>query len=486
MPKPIDLIPVVISGGMGSRLWPLSREGQPKPFIKITDDQTLLEKTYRRVSMLKDVPRINGKPFVITVTNNDHYFISKDELDKAELSGVFLLEPEGRNTAPAITMAAHYIKKHYGGEASMLVLPADHLIEDNLQFKLSIEDAIRLNHETPPYLVSFGVTPKSADIGFGYIEKGDSLTIGFKALHFKEKPDLKKAKKYLASNSFYWNSGIYIFKVDHLLDELAEYSPEVLDKTLISWKFCQETLKQYASKIEIPVKHFKDCPNISIDYALMEKSKRIAVIPISFDWNDIGSWLNFSELFQGNRENNKLIGDGLFIKSKNTFIQSHSRYVAAVGVQDLIIIDTSDALLVIDKKHTQDVKLVTSNLKLSHLEILHSHQTVNRPWGKFTTLQSGPLFKIKCIEVDPLKSLSLQSHKHRSEHWIVIEGEAEITNQDKNYRIKTNESTFIAQGSKHRLTNPSENSKLLIIEVQSGSYLGEDDIERYEDNFDRI
>jgi mannose-1-phosphate guanylyltransferase/mannose-6-phosphate isomerase len=480
------LIPVVISGGLGSRLWPVSREGQPKPFMKILDEQTLLEKTYRRAAMLSHVPKINGKPFVITVTNHDHYFISKDELEKAQLSGVFLLEPEGRNTAPAITMAAHYIKKYYGDNVSMLVLPADHLIQNNFQFKLTIEDALRLNYETQPYLVAFGVNPEKPDIGFGYIKKGESLTMGYKASHFYEKPDLKTAEEYLASNDFYWNSGIYLFKVDHFLDEMAENSPEVLDKTLISWKSCLTKSLQDKTKIEIPKSTFKDCPNISIDYALMEKSKHIAVIPISFDWNDIGSWLSFSELFQGNHENNKLIGDGLFIKSKNTFIQSHNRYIAAVGVKNLIIIDTSDALLVIDKKHTQDVKLVTSKLKLNHLEILHSHQTVNRPWGKFTTLQSGLLFKIKCIEVDPLKSLSLQSHKHRSEHWIVIEGEAEITNQDKIYRIKTNESTFIAEGSKHRLTNPSDNSKLLIIEVQSGSYLGEDDIQRYEDHFDRI
>jgi mannose-1-phosphate guanylyltransferase len=480
------LIPVVISGGVGSRLWPLSREGQPKPFIKLFDGETLLEKTYRRISKLAHVPLVNGKPFTLTVTNCDFYFMSKDELDKAGLSGIFLLEPKGRNTAPAISIAAHWIHAHYGNEASMLILPADHLIQDIPQFVLSVNEAIQLNENTSPYLVTFGMIPKSPDTGFGYIETGEPLSKGFKAAHFYEKPDLETAKNYLASKRFYWNSGMFCFKVGHFLSEMKIHSPEVMKTSEAVWESCITNKTENDKKIEMPESLFKACPDISIDYALMEKSDQIAVIPADMDWSDIGSWLSLSRLIKPDDKGNGAVGEALLVHSQNTFIQSTSRFVAAVGVKDLIIIDTSDALLVINKSNSQDVKIVTEKLKKDQQEILKLHQTIKRPWGTFTTLQNGPSFKIKRIEVDPLKSLSLQSHKHRSEHWVVIEGEAEVFNQDRLYRIKTNESTFIPEKAKHRLTNPSKDTKLIIIEVQSGTYVGEDDIERFEDQFGRI
>ncbi len=483
-PKPL-LVPVILSGGSGSRLWPLSREGHPKPFIELFDGETLLEKTYRRVSLLENISRENGKPLVITITNREYYFISKDELEKTEINSIFLLEPEGRNTAPAICLAALWIKKHYGENTSMLVMPADHIIQDEREFILNVNQALELNNHKPPYLVTFGIKPKSADTGFGYIETGEPLKVGFEAVNFFEKPDHKTAADFINSKRFYWNSGIFCFNVRQFLSEIAIHSPEVLKYTEASWDVCLKNLSNSYSKVEIPRTTFIKSPSISIDVALMEKSKKIAVIPANFDWSDVGSWLSFSELINPDLDGNSNIGECLIINSKNTFIQGGHRIVAAVGVNNLIVVDTPDALLIIDKSKTQDVRLVTSKLKKQKKEVLHSHQTIKRPWGSFTTLQNGPSFKIKCIEVKPLKSLSLQSHKHRSEHWVVIEGEAEVINQNKIYRIRTNESTFISQGTKHRLTNPLPHTTLKVIEVQSGSYLGEDDIERFDDQFGR-
>ena len=480
------LIPVILSGGSGSRLWPLSREGHPKPFIKLFDGETLLEKTYRRISLLPNIPEVNGKPFALTVTNREYYFISRDELDKTNVSSVFLLEPESKNTAPAISMAALWIKKNYGDNASMLIVPADHLIQNESEFLEITKNALVLNHQEPSYLVTFGVKPESADTGFGYIESGKALSQGFQVSHFYEKPDLKTAQKFITSNRFFWNSGIFCFKVKQFFDEIKIHSPEVLTHAELSWQECFKEDLVDNSRINIPESCFKNCPNVSIDVALMEKSKNVAVIPANLHWSDIGSWLSFSRLFEPDLEGNSVVGNALIVNSKDTFIQANDRVVAAVGVDNLIIIDTPDALLVIDRSHTQDVKLITSKLKQKQKEILHSHRTIMRPWGSFTNVQSGDSYKIKYIEVKPLKSLSLQSHQYRSEHWVVIEGEAEVTNQEKLYRVKTNESTFIAQGAKHRLRNPLPNTALKIIEIQSGTYLGEDDIERFEDQFGRV
>ena len=480
------LIPVVLSGGTGSRLWPLSREGHPKPFIKLFDGETLLQKTYRRIGLLDHIPRVNSKPISLTITNREYYFISKDELEKTNLDSIFLLEPEGRNTAPAITMAALWIKEHYGPNASMLIMPSDHIIEDQREFELKVYDALELTHRDPSYLVTFGIKPQSADTGFGYIESGKTIGKGFEVVRFYEKPNLDTAEKFIRSKHFFWNSGIFCFNVGQFFEELSIHAPQVLEHAVKSWDISSRGLPKDSSKIEIPLLPFKECPNISIDYALMEKSKNVAMIPSDFKWNDVGSWLSFSKLIKPDSDGNSSIGESLIFKSQNTFIQSSERIVAAVGVNNLIIVDTPDALLIIDKSHTQDVKLVTSKLKQKEEEVLYSHQTIKRPWGNFTTLQSGPSFKIKRIEVNPLKSLSLQSHKYRSEHWVVIEGEAEVTNEDKLFRIKTNESTFIPQGAKHRLHNPLPNKVLKIIEVQSGSYVGEDDIERFEDQFGRL
>lgn len=369
------LIPVVISGGVGSRLWPLSREGQPKPFIKLFDGETLLEKTYRRIGKLPHLPHVDGKPFTLTITNRDYYLMSKDELDKAELSGVFLLEPVGRNTAPAISMAAHWINAHYGREASMLILPADHLIEDTSQFVLSVNDAIKLNESIPPYLATFGMVPQSPDTGFGYIETGESLLKGFKAVHFYEKPDLEMAKNYVASKTFYWNSGMFCFKVGQFLSEMKIHAPEVMKTTEAVWNLCMKDKIESDKKIEMPESLFNACPDISIDYGLMEKSDQIAVITADLGWSDIGSWLSYRDLVEPDQDGNRIMGEGLFIKSTHTFIKSKNRIVAAIGVKDLIIIDTDDALLIVDQSCTQDVKLLVNKLK--EMRIVHKTKLFN-------------------------------------------------------------------------------------------------------------
>jgi len=369
------LIPVVLSGGAGSRLWPLSREGQTKPFIKLLDDETLLEKTYRRISKLSYVPKINGKPFVLTVTNREYYFMSKDVLNKAGLSGTFLLEPEGRNTAPAISIAAQWINSHYGNKASMLILPADHLIKDTSQFSLSVNDAIKLNENSPPYMVAFGIIPKTPDTGFGYIESGEPLSKGFKAAHFFEKPDLETAKNYLASKCFFWNSGMFCFKVGHFLSEMKIHAPQVINTTAAIWNLCVKDKTENNEKIDISESLFKTCPDISIDYALMEKSDHIAVIPADLGWSDIGSWLSYRDLVEPDQDGNRIMGEGLFIKSTHTFIKSNNRIVAAVGVKNLIIIDTDDALLIVDQSRTQDVKLLVNKLK--KIRITHKTKPLN-------------------------------------------------------------------------------------------------------------
>lgn len=480
------LIPVILCGGSGSRLWPLSRKSYPKPFIQLPDGKTLLEKTYGRIALLSNIPRVNGKPLVLTVTNHEYYFISKDEINKTNLFGVFLLEPEGRNTAPAISIAALWIKKNYGDNASMLILPADHIIQNEIAFIKSVEDALELNHQEPSYLVTFGIKPHTADTGLGYIESGKELSKGFEVNHFYEKPDLRTAENFVLSKLFYWNSGIFCFKVRQFLDEMAVFSPEVLSHAEASWNSCKITESVDDSVINIAKEDFQKCPDISIDYALMEKTKNIAIIPADLQWSDIGSWLSFSQLEKPDEKGNSIIGNGLIINSHNTYVRSGARLVTVLGANNLIIVDTPDALLVMDKSHTNDLKILTSKIKDDQKDLLDSHRRVKRPWGAFTILEIGPSFKIKCIEVAPLKSLSMQSHKYRSEHWVVIEGEAEVTNEDKLYRIKTNTSTYIARGAKHRLRNPLPNTTLKIIEVQSGSYLGEDDIKRFEDDFGRI
>lgn len=479
------LVPVVLSGGAGTRLWPVSREGHPKPFMKLGDGESLLLKTYLRAA---DVALANGQSGeIVTVTNRDYYFMSKDELARARLcdsqTDAFLLEPTGRNTAPAVAVAAHYIAEKYGREAVLLVLAADHLIQNRSGFAAAVADAAALALQDK--LVTFGVVPTGPETGYGYIEAGEPMDAGKRVVRFVEKPSREKALEYLAAGDFLWNSGMFCFKAGTILDEMFIYAPEVAAGAEACWAAMREAAKRNETMLEIPADCFGNIPDISIDYAVFEHSANVAVVPADLAWSDIGSWDAIRELAQPDADNNSANGEAIFVDSRNTFIQSDGRLIATVGVEDLMVIDTPDALLLAHTDKAQDVKKVVAELKNQGHEAYRLHRTVVRPWGCYTVLEEGPCFKIKRIEVKPGASLSLQMHHHRNEHWIVVSGMAKVVNGAQEAFVAPNESTYIPAGHKHRLENPGL-MDLVMIEVQSGEYLGEDDIVRFDDKYGRI
>jgi mannose-1-phosphate guanylyltransferase len=475
------LIPVILSGGAGTRLWPVSREGQPKPFMALPDGQTLLHKTYHRAAGL-----LGEGGDIVTVTNRDYYFQSKDHYQAARVSqrGHFVLEPVGRNTAPAIAMAALALRERHGDSAILVVMPADHLIRDTDSFGRAVEHAAALAADG--YLVTFGVVPTAPETGFGYIEKGEPIDErgGSMVRRFVEKPDLDTARHFLESGRFLWNSGMFCFTVGTLLGELERHAPELLSRAVDCLRASAADELGSILQQELSAEHFAALPDISIDYALMERSDRVAVIPAAFDWSDIGSWSALSALVEPDEQNNRAAGNAIFVDSQGTYVQSDQRLVATVGVNDLIVIDTADAILVAHADHAQDVRKVVKQLKDSEHEAYRLHRTVSRPWGTYTVLEEGPRFKIKRIVVKPGASLSLQMHHHRSEHWIVVRGMAKVTTGEETRLVNSNESTYIPAGHKHRLENPGV-IDLVMIEVQSGEYLGEDDIVRFEDLYGR-
>lgn len=483
MSTPI-LIPVILSGGAGTRLWPVSREGHPKPFMKLADGESLLLKTYARAAKVASAGEI------LTVTNRDYFFMSSDEFALLpEADGYkprYLLEPFGRNTAPAIALAALHIATQYGEDACMLVLAADHLIENQEVFEQAVADAAAL--ATAGHLVTFGIVPEGPETGYGYIEAGDSVGTpapsGRMVRRFVEKPDAATAKAYVGSGNYFWNSGMFCFTAGHLLKELETHAPEIHSSSKACWNAMLNRQQHSDEMLEIPAEQFEQVPNISIDYALMERSKGIAMVPGSFGWSDIGSWTAISQLVDSDEYCNRAVGDAIFVDSTNTYVSSEDRVVAAVGVENLMIIDTADALLVAHPEKAQEVKKVVARLKENGHEAHRLHRTVSRPWGTYTVLEEGKGFKIKRIEVKPGASLSLQMHHHRSEHWIVVSGVANVVNGEASLSVETNESTYIPAGHKHRLENPGM-EKLVMIEVQSGSYLGEDDIVRFDDQYGR-
>lgn len=472
------LIPVILAGGAGSRLWPVSREAYPKPFIRLADGRSLLQKTLERATCVAETGDI------ITVTNREYYFLTKDEYTACAQPGrfVFLLEPVGRNTAPAIAMAAFHAVATHGSAAQLLVLPADHLITDHVTFTAAVHDARELACNGS--LVTFGVSPTAPETAYGYIECAEAMS-GASSHHvvrFVEKPTLDVAKDFLASKRFLWNSGIFCFGAQIFIDALASCAPELHRAAQRCWNM---TPGQVGDKIDLHPEEFSRLPDISIDYAVMEKYADVAVVRARFDWNDIGSWKAIGELTTADADGNRVVGEAITVDTHDCYIQSDSRVVAAIGLQNLIVIDTPDALLVTDKTRVQDVKRVVSQLKLANHAAHQVHRTVHRPWGSYTVLEDGKYHKIKRIVVKPQASLSLQLHHHRSEHWVVLEGAADVVNDTKHYTVRANESTFIPAGCKHRLANRGA-SNLVIIEVQTGNYVGEDDIVRFEDVYGRV
>jgi mannose-1-phosphate guanylyltransferase len=475
------LIPVILSGGAGTRLWPVSREGHPKPFMKLADGESLLQKTYIRAAGVAEGAEI------LTVTNRDYYFMSKDEFEQAGLSkthsSVYLLEPMGRNTAPAVALAALHVAERYGADALMLVLAADHLIQDPIGFGQAVQQAASLARDNQ--LVTFGIVPTAPDTGFGYIEAGESIGPGQRVRRFVEKPNKEKAQEYLDAGNFLWNSGMFCFKAGTILDAMAAHAPAVDQASRECWVTLRDNRLEGSGILEIPTESFGQVPNISIDYAVMEHAENVAVIPARFGWSDIGSWTALSELVPPDQDNNRSAAHTVFVDSTNTFVQSEDRLVAAVGVDNLLIIDTPDALLVARSDKAQEVKQVVARLKTQDHDAYKLHRTVSRPWGTYTVLEVGAGFKIKRIEVRPRRALSLQMHHHRSEHWVVVSGIAKVTVGDEDVFVRANESTFIPAGRAHRLENPGM-LDLVMIEVQSGEYLGEDDIVRFDDRYGRI
>lgn len=469
------MIPIILCGGAGSRLWPVSRELHPKPFIHLSDGQSLLQKTFLRSAQLPGVKEI------LTVTNRELFFKTADEFRETNQSGLglsFILEPFGRNTAAAIIAAALQIKENHSDDVLMLVLPADHLISDQEAFARAIAEASRLAQEGK--LVTFGIHPDSPETGYGYIEAE-----GNQVIKFVEKPSLEKAQEYLDSGRFFWNSGMFCFSVKTLLQEVELHCPDILSatKTCISESY-KASGKDF-EQLELEAGKFELVPDNSIDYALIEKSKQVAVVPCQIGWSDIGSWNSLGGLIESDGNGNRIEGEALLHNVTNCYIRSKERLVAAVGIEDLFIIDTPDALLVADKNRAQDIKTIYSQLKKQGHHAHKLHRTVHRPWGTYTVLEEGARFKIKRIEVRPGASLSLQMHYHRSEHWIIVSGMAKVVNGDQEIFVRTNESTYVPAGHKHRLENPGL-TPLIMIEVQSGEYMGEDDIVRFQDVYGRV
>lgn len=475
------LIPVILSGGAGSRLWPVSREGHPKPFMRLADGESLLEKTYRRALLVQESLSPDGRPAdLLTVTNRDYYFMSRDEQDVAGVNGNFILEPFGRNTAPAVALAAHAVLQAHGNDAVMMVLAADHLILDQAGFNEAVRAAFNL--ASRDYLVTFGLKPTAPETGFGYIQRGQAIADGFEVARFVEKPDLPTAQTYVDSGEFFWNSGMFCFKAGVFLAELSQHAPEIASGVAACWTKMIESGRP--DMREIPAEAFKAVPDLSVDYAVMERSDRVAVVPGDFGWSDIGSWNAVRDLVPADEDGNRVIGEVMMVDTTNTFVQAQDRLVTTLGVHNLMVVDTPDALLIATPEKSQDVKKIVAELKKNEHETHRLHKTVLRPWGSYTVLEESAAFKIKRIEVKPGASLSLQMHAFRSEHWVVVSGLAKVTNGNEEIMVHPNESTYIPAGHKHRLENPGL-VNCVLIEVQCGAYLGEDDIVRFDDVYGR-
>lgn len=464
--------PVVLAGGSGSRLWPKSRVALPKQFLSLTSEQSMLQETLARLDGTEA-----QSPIVIC--NDAHRFLVADQLLQADCQhGGIILEPVGRNTAPAIALAAmHAIKTD--PEAVLLVLAADHLIQSTSAFHSAIQKAETLALQGK--LVTFGIVPDQAHTGYGYIKSGAALGEGFSVSEFVEKPDLSTATQYVNSGDYYWNSGMFMFQAKTYLSELAKYAPDILS-------VCERAIATGTPDLEfirVDADVFSQSPDDSIDYAVMEHTQLAAMVALDAGWSDVGSWSSLWETAESkDKDGNVLVGDVMVTDTSNTYVNAEERLVATVGLDDVVIVETKDAVLVANKSKVQDIKTIVNQLKAEKRPEFEFHREVYRPWGKYDSIDNGERFQVKRITVNPGEKLSVQMHHHRAEHWIVVSGTANVTIDESVTMLTENQSIYIPIGSVHALENPGK-IPLELIEVQSGSYLGEDDIVRFSDRYGR-
>jgi len=471
MPK---LQPVLLSGGSGTRLWPLSREAYPKQFLALAGDVTMLQATWQRVAAIADLAPI-------VVAGEDHRFLVAEQLRQiGTRTPDIVLEPLGRNTAPAIAAAAMQAMQG-GDDPLLLVLPSDHVVRDEAAFRAAVSQAMPVAQAGA--LVTFGIVPDAPETGFGYIEADKNSTDQAdgvqRVLRFVEKPDAVTAQGYLGAGGYYWNSGMFLFRASRYLEELQRFRPDIVDAVRAAFDAAQRD----GDFIRLDKDAFAACPSDSIDYAVMEKTDMASVLPVDIGWNDVGSWSALWDVSEQDADGNAHHGDVITIDSRNSYTYSR-RLVALVGVDDLIVVETDDAILVAHKDKVQQVKDVVARLKVDKRSQVALHREVHRPWGSYDSIDIGDGFQVKRIKVKPGARLSLQSHTQRAEHWIVVRGNARVTRDNDVFELNANQSTYIPIGAKHRLENPGS-VMLELIEVQSGDYLGEDDIVRYEDVYGR-
>ena len=467
-----QVVPVILSGGAGTRLWPLSREMYPKQLLALTSKQTMLQDTAARLAA------VSGAMPPIVVCNEAHRFTVAEQLRALGVHGSsILLEPAGRNTAPAVALAALQAIK-IDADATLIVAPADHVIRDVRKFAQAADVAVSLAQRDK--LVTFGIVAHAPETGYGYIRRGEGSGPSYPVAQFIEKPPLDVAVQFVASGDYYWNSGMFVFKAARFLAELSRFAPDILEACTAAF----DAAKTDLDFVRIDSAAFTRCRSESIDYAVMEKTQDALVLPLDVGWSDVGSWSSLFEALPADEEGNVLQGDVLTFDTHDCYVHSTSRLVATVGMEDHIVVETKDAVLVAPKDRVQDVKDLVAKIKSSGRPESALHREVFRPWGSYDSIDNGERFQVKRLSVKPGGVLSLQMHHHRAEHWIVVQGTARITRNGETFLLAENESTYIPIGASHRIENPGKVA-LHIIEVQSGSYLGEDDIVRFEDNYGR-
>ncbi|PAU56692.1 mannose-1-phosphate guanylyltransferase/mannose-6-phosphate isomerase [Pseudomonas sp. PIC25] len=470
------MIPVILSGGSGSRLWPLSRKLFPKQFLALTGEETLFQQTLQRLSF-------EGMQAPLVVCNQEHRFIVKEQLSALNLNVQgMLFEPFGRNTAPAVAIAAMKLVAE-GRDELLLVLPADHVLEDQKSFQRAL--AVAATAAERGEMVLFGIPALRPETGYGYIKcdlsERDGLPEGVnRVMQFVEKPDEQRAKAFVESGDYFWNSGMFLFRASRFLEELKKYDADIYDTCMLAL----ERSKVEGDEVKIDPATFACCPDNSIDYAVMEKTEHACVVPLSAGWNDVGSWSSIWDVHDKDEDGNVVKGDVVLHNTRNSLVHGNGKLVTVLGLEDVVVVETKDAMMVAHKDHVQDVKKLVKTLDEKERPETQNHCAVYRPWGSYDSVDMGGRFQVKHITVKPGASLSLQMHHHRAEHWIVVSGTAQVTCNDKTFLLTENQSTYIPITAVHRLANPGK-IPLEIIEVQSGSYLGEDDIERLEDVYGR-